>query len=206
MFNEILQATIHRSFSSFLIDESIFYLDISNYSSTKIEKNFQSLVEILSSQISENSVYHHWITFHTSPIILLRNADHLLPDYIGEECLYARCEDEISLFSIKTTSLQKFSDYFSKSHEEFSNVESALKNSVSKLKGKPFEKGEVAIASYPNINWKEITNAAIVCAPGWPEKECAEFMQSLFFGRYLGDETGLFLNILHPCSHTHLHE
>jgi hypothetical protein len=61
-----------------------------------------------------------------------------------------------------------------------------------------FEKGEIAIARYPDVNWKELSNAAIVCAEDWPEKECAEFMQSLFFGRYLGDETGMFLNILHP--------
>ncbi|PAW60096.1 MAG: hypothetical protein B9S37_10785 [Verrucomicrobiia bacterium Tous-C3TDCM] len=172
--------------------DSVFNISIG---SNKTDNN---ITKVISNLIPKDVHKQQYYTFHASPIILLRNPDHLLPETSSEECLYAQSGKNIPLFSIKSSSLQKFSDLYSGFLEKSSDAESALIQAIHSLGGKSFEKGEVAIANYPNINWKEISNAAIVCAPDWPEKESAEFMQSLFFGRYLGDETGLFLNILHP--------
>ena len=64
------------------------------------------------------------------------------------------------------------------------------------LTKRPFEKGEVAAPRLNQLDWEEASNAAFVTLAGWPEKESRRFLQSLYFGTYLGDETGMILNIL----------
>ena len=64
------------------------------------------------------------------------------------------------------------------------------------LTKRPFEKGEVVAPRMNEFDWEGAANAAFVTAAGWPKKEAQRFLQSLYFGTYLGDETGMILNIL----------
>jgi hypothetical protein len=64
------------------------------------------------------------------------------------------------------------------------------------LTKKPFEKGEVVAPRMKGFDWEEASNAALVTLSGWPQVETRKFLQSLYFGNYLGDETGMILDIL----------
>jgi hypothetical protein len=64
------------------------------------------------------------------------------------------------------------------------------------LTKRSFEKGEVIAPKMKEFDWEEASNAAFITVAGWPKKEAQRFLQSLYFGTYLGDETGMILNIL----------
>ena len=64
------------------------------------------------------------------------------------------------------------------------------------LKKRAFERGEVVAPRMGGLDWEAVNNAAFVTVPDWPEKEAWKFLQALYFGTYLGDETGMMLNIL----------
>jgi hypothetical protein len=64
------------------------------------------------------------------------------------------------------------------------------------LRKRRFERGEVVAPEMGAVDWETVTNAALVTVPDWPEKEAWRFLQALYFGTYLGDETGMMLNIL----------
>ena len=64
------------------------------------------------------------------------------------------------------------------------------------LRAKRFEKGEVVAPRIEAVDWEAVSNAVIVTVPDWPEVEARKFLQALYFGTYLGDETGMMLNIL----------
>lgn len=64
------------------------------------------------------------------------------------------------------------------------------------LRKRAFEKGEVVAPLIGAVDWEAVSNAAFVTVADWPEKEAWKFLQALYFGTYLGDETGMMLNIL----------
>jgi hypothetical protein len=64
------------------------------------------------------------------------------------------------------------------------------------LTKRPFEKGEVVAPAMNRLDWEEAGNAAFVTVAGWPRKEARRFLEALYFGTYLGDDTGMILNIL----------
>jgi hypothetical protein len=64
------------------------------------------------------------------------------------------------------------------------------------LSKRPFEKGEVVAPRMSGLDWEEASNAAFVTVAGWPKKEAKRFLQSLYFGTYLGDDSGIILNLL----------
>jgi hypothetical protein len=64
------------------------------------------------------------------------------------------------------------------------------------LRKRAFEKGEVVAPRIGAVDWEAVSNAAFVTVPDWREKEAWKFLQALYFGTYLGDETGMMLNIL----------
>ena len=68
----------------------------------------------------------------------------------------------------------------------------------SPLSKSPFEKGEIYAPTMEEIDWNLLGVSAFVTVPDWPEKEQWKFLQTLYFGTYFGDETGLMLNILDP--------
>ena len=66
------------------------------------------------------------------------------------------------------------------------------------LRKKSFEIGEIYAPKTGAIDWSAINSAALVTIPDWAEKDKWTFMQALYFSKYFGDSTGLFLGILDP--------
>jgi hypothetical protein len=64
------------------------------------------------------------------------------------------------------------------------------------LRKKRFETGEVIAPRMGSMDWAGASNAAVVTVPDWPDEEKRKFLQALYFGTYLGDETGMMLNVL----------
>jgi|694.fasta_scaffold70848_4 hypothetical protein len=66
------------------------------------------------------------------------------------------------------------------------------------LRKRAFERGEVLCPPVGSVDWKALCSAAFVTVPHWPEPERWKFLQSLYFGTYFGDETGLLVNLFDP--------
>lgn len=64
------------------------------------------------------------------------------------------------------------------------------------LQKRRFERGEVISPRLNAVDWEEVHHAAFITLPDWPDAERSKFLQSLYFGTYLGDETGMILNVL----------
>lgn len=64
------------------------------------------------------------------------------------------------------------------------------------LRKRRFERGEVISPRLNAVDWEEVHRAAFITLPDWPDAERSKFLQSLYFGTYLGDETGMILNVL----------
>lgn len=64
------------------------------------------------------------------------------------------------------------------------------------LRKKRFEKGEVIAPGIGAVDWEAVSNAAVVTVPDWPVAEQRKFLQALYFGTYLGDDTGMMLHVL----------
>ncbi len=147
--------------------------------------------------LSENET----LTFFLAPTIFLRNFDHLTNTFLKDaEILLLNDVDgkHPYIFTLKSEIVEHFLLNAINELEKSENLTVAFSVIFAKFKTSNYEKNEIILLHYPTINWSKISSAAIIIAPDWPVKECVEILQSLFFGRYLGDETGLFLNILHP--------
>jgi hypothetical protein len=66
------------------------------------------------------------------------------------------------------------------------------------LRKRAFERGEVLCPPVGAVDWKALCSAAFVTVPHWPEPERWKFLQSLYFGTYFGDETGMLVNLFDP--------
>lgn len=202
----VQQSSLHRSLSC--LNHTRDFVDIRDLiESTLIEKlqgiDAEQICEKLNTLFTKHFSLstedsESWLVMHTVPIFFPRDPAHLFPVNAHIDFLYTIDSNKLPIFAIKRKLLPNFLDLYTKEVICKSLNYLDFNFTLDHYRTKLFEKGEIAITRYPEVNWKEISNAAIICAVDWPEKECAEFMQSLFFGRYLGDETGLFLNILHP--------
>jgi hypothetical protein len=157
---------------------------------------------------------NEWLIMVSAPGIALRNIDHLIPSNIesfnpaSSVDLYwlAAVGDsrEISshFWAVRAKHLpmllERWESMWSSKDENHYN-ESLMWSEMIKslpLKKKPFEKGEIYCPEVGAVDWDAITKAAIIMVPNWPEKMQWSFLQSLYFGTYFGDETGLMLNLL----------
>lgn len=66
------------------------------------------------------------------------------------------------------------------------------------LKKRPFESGEVIAPRMGAVDWESVSHAAFVTVSGWPKEQQRKFLHALYFGTYLGDDTGLMLEVLDP--------
>jgi hypothetical protein len=64
------------------------------------------------------------------------------------------------------------------------------------LRKKRFEAGEVVAPPPSSVDWSAVRAAAFVSLSCWPEAEACQFLQSLYYGVYLGDERGTMLDLL----------
>lgn len=174
------------------------------------------LLAIISKSV--NLEPRRWVTVALLGSLALRNVDHLIrPDlpgpYAPEEVdfYWARAgKDVISnqtatpgLWAVRREYLplvlERWKDAWSKElGAESANEEEIWTRVVQELplRKRTFEKGEVVAPRIGAVDWEAVSNAAFVTVPDWPEKEAWKFLQALYFGTYLGDETGLMLNIL----------
>lgn len=61
-----------------------------------------------------------------------------------------------------------------------------------------FEHGEAISPGLHGVDWDAVHEAALVSVPDWPTEQRMKFIQSLYYGTYFGDSTGMMLNILEP--------
>jgi hypothetical protein len=159
-----------------------------------------------------------WVIIAHSGSLALRNIDHLIPqDYGGPyglpevDFIWTRSGmDEISnqmastgLWAVRGEHLLLvlgcLKEAWNRETEGSGLNEEEIWTRVVHelpLRKRAFEKGEVVAPRIGAVDWEAVGNAAFVTVPDWPEKEAWKFLQALYFGTYLGDETGMMLNIL----------
>lgn len=201
-----LQVSLVRSLSSTIGNINILSFNKLLFESGKVfdaASRPEQMAIIIAKNIREGLNLHqeheeHWLMFYCAPIIVLRNIDHLFPNVSDLNIYRLLCNGEVIIFSLQNKQLVTFLINFFTYSLNLNCFKSALYSATAEHNSKNYEKGEIVFSSYPQMHWINTINAAIVCFPHWPEKDCSEVMQGVLFGRYLGDETGLFLNILHP--------
>ena len=72
----------------------------------------------------------------------------------------------------------------------------ALERSALKKKG--FERGEVFRPSDESLHWRNVTESALITLPSWEDEIRGKLQQSLYYGTYLGDSSGLYLQLIEP--------
>jgi hypothetical protein len=160
-----------------------------------------------------------WVMVADTGCLALRNIDHLIPsDASGPHAppqvdfYWARAgKDEISnpaatpgLWAVRGEHLPLVLERWKEAwNGELEPAEASMDEEIwtrvvreLPLRKRAFEKGEVVAPRIGAVDWEAVSNAAFVTVPDWPEKEAWKFLQALYFGTYLGDETGLMLNIL----------
>lgn len=159
-----------------------------------------------------------WVIVAHSRSLALRNIDHLIPlDHAGpypppEVDFYwtQSSGGEISkqsatpgLWAVRGEHLplvlERFKEAWSEEGGEEIDKEEEIWTRVVKelpLRKRAFEKGEVVAPRIGAVDWDAVSNAAFVTLPDWPEIEAWKFLQAMYLGTYLGDETGMMLNIL----------
>jgi hypothetical protein len=154
-----------------------------------------------------------WLIVADARSVALRNTDHLIPpDMAGsygppEVDLYwaAGGRDEVTpgLWAVRSEHLPAVLTRWEKAWSLARNGGTLNEIEVwtrvvreLPLRKRAFEKGEVVAPRIGAVDWEAVSNAAFVTVPDWPEKEAWKFLQALYFGTYLGDETGMMLNIL----------
>lgn len=156
-----------------------------------------------------------WVVFSGSGNIALRNIDHLLPPdipgpFAPEEVDFyfpgkwgkpGPCSD--GLWAVRAEFLEDVLG-------GWEAVSGGLVKGASRadawreyvggldLRKKPFESGEVVAPEMGAVDWREVADAAFVLLTHWPEEKRWKFLQSLYFGTYFGDDSGLMLDILDP--------
>jgi hypothetical protein len=160
---------------------------------------------------------HQWVVVANPASVALRNIDHLIsPDLPGRysmpavEFYWARAGSNDAsnrsvtpgLWAVRGEHLplvlERLKDAYSEPGAEGCSEEAIWTRVVHELplRKRAFEKGEVVAPRIGAVDWEAVSNAAFVTVPDWPEKEAWKFLQALYFGTYLGDETGMMLNIL----------
>lgn len=160
-----------------------------------------------------------WLVFADAAGLALRNVDHLIPSSHpssqGQEVdlIWAKvhCPNQVSgsgsvspgLWAVRSRHLslifERLKEVWREKRDE--RTEEQIWTEVVEglpLRKRPFEKGEVYAPPIGAVDWGILSRAAYVTVPDWPEKEQWSFLQSLYFGTYFGDDTGLMLNILDP--------
>ena len=61
-----------------------------------------------------------------------------------------------------------------------------------------FEKGEIQFPAVPNSEFLRWYEAALLNVREWPLEAQVNFIQALYYGKFFGDPSGLFLEILEP--------
>jgi hypothetical protein len=161
-----------------------------------------------------------WVIFANSFSVALRNIDHLLPPtQVGP---YSARTVDFCWTNASNGSKQKLasSGFWAIRGEYLQDVLDGWKFISAKqpqeeippttdekwthfiaglpLTKKVFATYEVVAPDTHSMNWLDLANSALVTVPNWDDADARKFLQGVYFGTYLGDETGLVLNILEP--------
>jgi hypothetical protein len=155
-----------------------------------------------------------WVFVSAAQSVAIRNIDHLVPPDLEGPFAPPECDfywtalttgkDQASpgLWAVRgehlSLVLERWKEAWAAVGDE-KPTETEIWSQVVRdlpLRKKRFEKGEVVAPGIGAVDWEAVSNAAFVTVPDWPEKEAWKFLQALYFGTYLGDETGMMLNIL----------
>jgi len=161
-----------------------------------------------------------WVVVARAASLALRNTDHLIPrDTEGTfsppevDFYWARAGQEAicnqlatpGLWAVRGEQLPVVLDLLKEEWSKESGMEAGDEEAVwtrvvhqLPLRKRAFEKGEVVAPRIGAVDWEAVSNAAFVTVPDWPKKEAWKFLQALYFGTYLGDETGMILNTMEP--------
>lgn len=151
-----------------------------------------------------------WIIVMDRAGLALRNIEHLIPeDSIGEFAsptvdFYwmpkagSKTEATSGIWAVRGHLMRETLNRWSQFLREITDPELAWSQTVAALpfRKKRFESGEVIAPALKRVDWDAVSNAAFVTVPDWPPEQQRKFLQSLYFGTYFGDSTGLMLNIL----------
>lgn len=158
---------------------------------------------------------HQWVLVANAAGLSLRNIDHLIQqDSAGPypplnvDFLWASAESDgeasTGLWAVRGEHLplvlEKWEAAFPEKTQKLApGQESKIWSQVVRslpLRKRRFEKGEVVAPRIGALDWALLSDAAYVTVPDWPEEAKWKFLQSLYFGTYLGDKTGMMLNVL----------
>ncbi|RYD22885.1 MAG: hypothetical protein EOP88_06400 [Verrucomicrobiaceae bacterium] len=172
----------------------------------------------LDSQIAEKS-REGWLLIVDAATLIQRNIEHLFPDQDEAEngfrsppvdLLWAPSrgggarESEgasIGFFAIRARLLADFLSLWKKLHKKnnlcYTSSEILLQAiRKSELNHGKFEKGEVLEVDAEAMNWNDMQRAAVLTFPAWKHEDQVSIIQSLYFGMFYGDQTGLLVNML----------
>ena len=158
-----------------------------------------------------------WVVVCCGGGMAVRNIDHLLTSggsgrYAPPEIdfLWASIDDDPrratrGIWAVRGKHLasvvQLWKEHRSGKEKLSSSEESEVWQSVLialPLRKKRFERGEISAPALQKVNWPSIMRSAFVTVPDWPAQDQFKFLQSLYMGVFLGDESALFLGIIDP--------
>jgi hypothetical protein len=161
-----------------------------------------------------------WVIVADAASLALRNIDHLIPqDMAGPyappdvDMLWTKTDRNDAENGTETASpgiwavrgehlamvLERWKEAWIEAQSDSCHSEIEIWTRVIRdlpLRKRPFEKGEVVAPALHSVDWQAVSSAALVTVPDWPVEEQRKFLQSLYLGTYLGDESGMMLNIM----------
>ncbi len=156
-----------------------------------------------------------WLMIADSGGVALRNIDHLLPIETGMDgparsvdFYWTRIgergnEASTGLWAVRGDKFRLVLDAWRRAYsrggihslEDDARIWSEVVQSLP-IKKRSFEAGEVLAPSPNGLNWSAVSKAAFVTVPDWQPGEQQMFLQALYFSVYLGDESGLMLDLI----------
>jgi hypothetical protein len=152
-----------------------------------------------------------WVFVAESGGVATRNIDHLLPGefagpYQAPEIDFLWMEGSgktgasLGFWAVRGEHLELVAGRFCSLFDEepVQSLPRLWRQAIEELplRKKRFEARQVAAPLVNAVDWDEVDSAAFVSVTHWPEPLRSRFLQALFFGVYLGDNTGMILNVL----------
>lgn len=159
-----------------------------------------------------------WVVIADPATLALRNPDHLFPEELAGPYTVSQpdflwtgvtqgsgsLESGLlgaGLFAIRGKFLSEFIELWKTSESgdlEMSAEVSGWERVLGSLGGRKakFEFGEVMVPSPGALDWRAVSQAAVVSMIGWPPAECRSATRCLYLGQCLGNEMEIMLHLM----------
>lgn len=186
----------------------IFRVGRTDFLSIYSQKEQISFRDYLDAEVDAHIEEGDWIIFCDATAIALRNIDHLIPERskVGNfDCglIYLRAKDgapSASVWAIQNKYLIEFIDLYNEFHLENPGLgrEDLFRKAINNItiKKKDFEKAQVIEHLPEIINWRNMQDGSISLFVGWDYESAWTLTQSVYYGKFLGDKSGMILGIL----------